>query len=128
MAELRWIRRGWLYRFDLPVREVPELGATPGARKPLITKHRLMDGIFVGNWIEMLDALKPFKVIVCGTDDPDYGRTVTIPLSPSTVIRCPCSISRVPLPVPNTAGIPYSRATMEPWAVMLPMSVTRPVA
>jgi hypothetical protein len=50
------------------------------------------------------------------------------PLFPSTVIICPSLIRRVTLPAPITAGIPYSRATMEPWAKRLPISVTRPLA
>ena len=32
----------------------------------------------------------------------------------------------VPSPTPKTAGMPYSRATMEPCARMLPTSVTKP--
>jgi hypothetical protein len=51
-----------------------------------------------------------------------------VPASPSTVTCCQLTIRCVPLPVPMTAGMPYSRATMEPWAATPPMSVTRPFA
>lgn len=34
----------------------------------------------------------------------------------------------VPLPAPITAGMPYSRAAIEPWAAAPPLSVTRPFA
>ena len=57
-----------------------------------------------------------------------HSRIVTVPRSPSTEIFCPLLTRWVTSPIPRTAGIPYSRATIEPWARMLPMSVTRPVA
>src|SRR5215217_7854156 len=41
---------------------------------------------------------------------------LTVPASPSTVIVWPFLMNCVPWPVPMTAGIPYSRATMEPCA------------
>ena len=36
------------------------------------------------------------------------------------VMDWPCRMRTVPLPTPSTAGIPYSRATMDPCARMLP--------
>lgn len=51
-----------------------------------------------------------------------------MPASPSMVMVWPWRIRTVPLPVPSTAGMPYSLATMEPCAKMLPMSVTKPAA
>ena len=39
--------------------------------------------------------------------------TSTLPASPSTVIICPVWMRRVAMPVPMTAGMPYSRATIE---------------
>lgn len=47
-----------------------------------------------------------------------------VPWAPSTVIVCPLVICRVALPVPSTAGMPYSRATIEPWLSGPPISVT----
>jgi len=40
--------------------------------------------------------------------------SVTVPLVPSTVIICPVWMRRVATPVAITAGMPYSRATIEP--------------
>ncbi len=56
------------------------------------------------------------------------GSTFTVPRSPSTSSMSPDLICWVASPTPSTAGMPYSRATMEPWARMLPMSVTSAVA
>ena len=39
---------------------------------------------------------------------------LTVPESPSTSIVCPCLMRWVQFPVPTTAGMPYSRATIEP--------------
>ena len=47
-----------------------------------------------------------------------------MPASPSTVICDPSAIRRVATPVPSTAGMPYSRATIELWLSGPPMSVT----
>ncbi len=52
----------------------------------------------------------------------------TVPLSPSIVTSCPFSSSRVPVPVPTTAGTPSSRETMAAWLVMPPSSVMMPDA
>ena len=57
-----------------------------------------------------------------------HHRSVTVPAEPSTVISWPLVMRCVALPVPITAGMPYSRATIEPWARMPPMSVTSPRA
>ena len=40
------------------------------------------------------------------------------------MIVCPVWMRRVATPVPSTAGMPYSRATMEPWLSGPPTSVT----
>ena len=49
---------------------------------------------------------------------------MTTPALPSTVITSPLWMRLVATPVPITAGMPYSRATMEPWLSGPPMSVT----
>ena len=41
-------------------------------------------------------------------------------------MRCPVVILRVATPVPSTAGMPYSRATIELWLSGPPTSVTTP--
>ena len=56
------------------------------------------------------------------------SRSVTVPESPSTLMVWPDPIRVVAMPVPRTAGIPYSHATIEPWARMPPTSVTSPRA
>src|SRR6185312_854190 len=58
--------------------------------------------------------------------DYDYCRMVTTPRPPSTRIRWPSLIREVALPVPTTAGSPYSRATMAAWLIEPPMSETAP--
>ncbi len=40
---------------------------------------------------------------------------VTVPASPSTRTSWPLASRWVATPVPSTAGMPYSRATMELW-------------
>src|SRR5215207_637619 len=55
---------------------------------------------------------------------PIPSRSVTVPASPSTRIFCSLRRRRVATPVPSTAGIPYSRATMELWLKGPPTSVT----
>ena len=54
------------------------------------------------------------------------SRSAITPVSPSTRIICPGLILLVAIPRPSTAGMPYSRATIAPWARILPRSVTRP--
>ena len=44
------------------------------------------------------------------------------------MITWPLAIRRVATPVPSTAGMPYSRATIELWLSGPPMSVTTPEA
>jgi len=56
-----------------------------------------------------------------------YPAILTTPLFASTVIICPSLVRRMALPAPITAGIPYSRATMEPWARIVLLLVTRPL-
>src|SRR6185437_13338367 len=51
-------------------------------------------------------------------------RMVTTPRPPSTRIRAPSLILVVALPVPTTAGRPYSRATIAMWLIDPPMSLT----
>ncbi len=51
-----------------------------------------------------------------------------MPASPSTRILSPLAIRRVATAVPSTAGMPYSRATIELWLSGPPMSVTTPAA
>src|ERR1700730_6200677 len=53
-----------------------------------------------------------------------YPRIRTIPWSPSTSTMSPSRMVAVALPVPTTAGIPYSRATMAQWDRTPPASVT----
>src|SRR5260221_2951570 len=55
---------------------------------------------------------------------PVQYNNVTMPRPPSTRIRWPSLIFEVALPVPTTAGSPYSRATMAAWLMEPPMSVT----
>ena len=50
--------------------------------------------------------------------------TWTIPRSPSTRTRWPVLIRSVALPVPTTAGMPYSRATIAACDIEPPMSET----
>ncbi len=47
-----------------------------------------------------------------------------MPRPPSTRMRWPSLIREVALPVPTTAGRPYSRATMAAWLIEPPMSDT----
>jgi hypothetical protein len=56
--------------------------------------------------------------------DAGQSRIVTTPRSPSTRTRCPVLIRFVAWPVPTTAGIPYSRATMAACDMVPPMSET----
>ena len=51
---------------------------------------------------------------------------VTIPRSPSTRTRSPVLIRAVACPVPTTAGMPYSRATIAACDMVPPMSETAP--
>src|SRR4051812_45607878 len=53
-----------------------------------------------------------------------HDRIVTTPASPSTRTRSPVLIRAVALPVPTTAGMPYSRATIAAWDMIPPMSET----
>ncbi len=47
-----------------------------------------------------------------------------MPRPPSTRSRCPSLMREVALPVPTTAGKPYSRATIAAWLIEPPMSDT----
>ncbi len=47
-----------------------------------------------------------------------------MPRPPSTRIRWPSLIFCVAVPVPTTAGRPYSRATIAAWLIEPPMSDT----
>ena len=49
---------------------------------------------------------------------------MTVPASPSTRFRWPLVSLWVATPVPSTAGMPYSRATIELWLNGPPTSVT----
>ena len=49
---------------------------------------------------------------------------VTMPRPPSTRMRWPSLMRDVAVPVPTTAGRPYSRATMAAWLIEPPMSDT----
>jgi len=60
--------------------------------------------------------------------DSISSSSVTVPASPSTASIMPDLIRSVATPVPITAGMPYSRATMEPCANAPPTSVTNPTA
>ncbi len=53
-----------------------------------------------------------------------YSFSVTVPAEPSTVIICPVRMRLVAEPTPRTAGMPYSRATIELWLSSPPISVT----
>ena len=53
---------------------------------------------------------------------------VTVPASPSTMTCWPLRSRSVAAPVPSTAGMPYSRATIELWLSGPPTSVTMPDA
>src|SRR5919201_6291171 len=53
-----------------------------------------------------------------------HERIVTTPASPSTRMRSPVEMRAVALPVPTTAGMPYSRATIAAWDMIPPMSDT----
>src|SRR5215471_10512459 len=53
-----------------------------------------------------------------------YCKIVTTPRPPSTRMRWPSLIRCVAVPVPTTAGNPYSRATMAAWLIEPPMSET----
>src|SRR5207302_1048292 len=54
--------------------------------------------------------------------------TRTVPAEPSTVSTCPVAICSVAPGTPTTAGIPYSRATIDPCDIAPPISITRPPA
>ena len=49
---------------------------------------------------------------------------MTVPSVPSTLIVCPVRMAAVARPVPTTAGIPYSRATIAACDITPPTSVT----
>ena len=49
-----------------------------------------------------------------------------MPRPPSTRMRWPSLIREVAVPVPTTAGSPYSRATIAAWLIEPPMSDTAP--
>ncbi|MMZ71823.1 hypothetical protein D1872_354490 [compost metagenome] len=53
---------------------------------------------------------------------------ITTPLLPSTVTTMPSLSVLVAFPVPTTAGIPSSLATIAAWAVRPPSSVTMALA
>jgi len=53
---------------------------------------------------------------------------LTTPRVPSTVTTMPSRDRIVLSPVPTTAGMPYSRATGDAWAMRLPVSVTTAAA
>src|SRR5207245_4170183 len=55
---------------------------------------------------------------------PSWPSSSTTPLVPSTVRRWPVLIAVVAAGTPTTAGIPYSRATIEPCDIMPPISMT----
>src|ERR671916_1243319 len=81
-------------------------------------------------------ALRAFEVVLGGGSATDClvssssveSKSVTLPASPSTRMVWPDLMRVVATPVPRTAGIPYSRATIEPWARTPPTSVTSPRA
>src|SRR2546423_1177970 len=58
---------------------------------------------------------------------PAQSRMVTKPRSPSTRTRCPVLIRLVAWPVPTTAGIPYSRATIAACDIVPPVLGTPPL-
>lgn len=62
------------------------------------------------------------------TDLVAPAAAVTWPRSPSTVTSCPLVSDVVALPVPITAGMRYSRATMAAWDVGPPVSTTTAAA
>src|SRR5688572_20550947 len=57
-----------------------------------------------------------------------HASNSTVPRSPSTRIRSPSRSRMVALPVPTTAGMPSSRATIEACDSGAPMSVTTAAA
>src|SRR5436190_1248000 len=57
-----------------------------------------------------------------------YEITATIPLPPSTRMRCPVTILRTTSGRPATAGRPNSRATIAPCDGTPPVSIIRPFA
>src|SRR5205085_3221761 len=59
-----------------------------------------------------------------GHEGSHQPRRVTMPRSPSTRTRSPVLILLVAWPVPTTAGMPYSRATIAACDMVPPMSET----
>src|SRR5204862_2398863 len=70
------------------------------------------------------DCLDLDRVLGAHASAPSGPSSSTKPLVASTVTRCPVRIAVVAAGTPTTAGMPYSRATIEPWDIMTPISMT----
>ena len=122
---IRSARRQKVVRLQAP--EEPHRLSTPPVSPPDGGRHQSADGQSEepGRFHVRLPACPGCcfgRRATDGLDDP--SSSVTVPASPSTWMVCPFLIRLVATPVPSTAGMPYSRATMELWLKGPPTSVT----